>query len=240
MKDIRKNVEESFVSLLKETLGERLHAVVAYGSYSTAAFRPGLSDVNLLILTSDSPAAALPTMSRRVHRAMRRNRITPLLLTMGEFLTSADVFPMEYMDMQARHTVLYGPDPTADLVFSRDNLRHELEHQLRGSLVSLRQLVLAAKGRSRLLGRYLKRWYGSIAALFRGVLRLRGVAEIPEEPEALVQRMNDSLGLEGGPFLTLLEYRSGTRTNPTALAAQLMERLESLVAIVDAFEAENG
>ncbi|MFW5729004.1 MAG: hypothetical protein ACOCYG_05015 [Spirochaetota bacterium] len=238
MQDIRKNVEERFVSLLKEAMGDRLHAVVAYGSYATAAFRPGVSDVNLLILTTDSVAPHVPDISRKVHRTMRRNRITPLLLTKGEFFTSADVFPMEYMDMQARHEVLYGPDPTAELSFSRDNLRHELEHQLRGSLVSLRQLVLAAGGRNRELGRYLKRWYGSIAALFRGVLRLRGVAEIPEDPEELVRRMNESLGLEAGPFLVLIRYRAGTRTNPTSLATQLMERLESLVAIVDAFEAE--
>jgi hypothetical protein len=147
---------------------------------------------------------------------------------------------MEYMDMQAHHTVLYGADPTEELTFSHDNLRHQLEHQLRGSLVSLRQLVLSAKGRSRLLGRYLKRWYGSIGALFRGVLRLKGVTELPRTPEELVRQMNESLGLEAGPFLTLLRYRSGERVDPNSLAKELVVRLESLVAIVDAFEAGNA
>jgi hypothetical protein len=52
--------------------------------------------------------------------------------------------------------------------------------------------------------------------------------------------MNESLGLEAGPFLTLLRYRSGERVDPNSLAKELVVRLESLVAIVDAFEAGNA
>ncbi len=134
----------------------------------------------------------------------------------------------------------YGREPTAKLTSSQNNLQHQLEHQLRGSLVSLRELVLSAKGRKRLLGRYLKRWYGSIGAIFRGVLRLSGATELPQTPEELVRQMNDSLGLEAGPFLSLLHYRNGERTDPNALATELLIRLESLVAIVDAFEAKDA
>jgi predicted nucleotidyltransferase len=240
MNAIKRAIEEDFVNILKDSLGDNLYSVVVYGSYATTGFRPGVSDVNVLILSEESAARSLKSLSKRAHRLMRRRRITPLLLTRGEFLTSADVFPMEYMDMQARHSVLYGPDPTGELTFSQDNLRHQLEHQLRGSLVSLRQLVLSAKGSGRLLGRYLKRWYGSIGAIFRGVLRLSGTTELPQTPEELVRQMNDSLGLEAGPFLTLLGYRSGERTDPNALATELLIRLESLVAIVDAFEAKDA
>jgi predicted nucleotidyltransferase len=230
-------VEVEFLQKLRTVFGHGLDSVVLYGSYVQGSFYPGVSDVNVLVLLSEADPTALARLSSQAGRLMRKHRITPLILSTREFRRSADVFPMEYLDISFRHRLLHGEDPTAELEIDRSNLRHQIEHQMRGSLISLRQLVLAARGRKRILGRQLKRWYGPVAAVFRGVLRLLDVEEVPTEPHALVSKMNEVLGLEPGPFMRLLAYRNGESEDPVALANDLLTRLGDLVRTVDTMES---
>jgi predicted nucleotidyltransferase len=230
-------VEGEFPQKLKEAFGERLDSVVLYGSYVQGSFDPGVSDVNVLVLLTEPDPEAMGRLSRSAGRLMRRHRITPLIMSSHEFARSSDVFPMEYLDIEDRHRVLHGDDPTATLSVDRRNLRHQLEHQMRGNLISLRQLVLGARGRKRLLGRELKRWYGPVAAVFRGLLRLVDADEVPTEPRPLISTVNQVLGLEPGPFLELIAYRNGESKDPEKLAADLLARLADLVRIVDTMES---
>lgn len=230
-------VEVDFLAKLTETFGERLDSLVLYGSYVEGNFHPGVSDVNVLVLLSEPDPDALGRLAKSAGRMMRKRRITPLILTSGEFTRSSDVFPMEYLDIAARHSVLHGEDPTATLAVDRRNLRHQLEHQMRGNLISLRQLVLAARGRRRLLGRELKRWYGPVAAVFRGLLRLKGVDPVPTAPDALISAVNEAFGLESGPFVELVAYRNGESADPVRLAEALLLRLADLVETVDRMES---
>jgi len=233
-----KAIEFDLVSIARVAFGDALEAIVVYGSYLKDTFTPGTSDVNVLIVVKEGHEASLRAFGRAGRKVLRRHRITPLVLTRREFTTSADVFPMEYLDMVESHRVITGPDVTAELDISHAHLRHEVEHQLRGSLVSLRQLAIAA-GRPRpfrkvLLRRRLEEWYGSISAMLRGLLRLSGATEVPQRPEALLAEINRTLGLEPGPFLQLLSCREGDCPDSVELIDALLERLARLVEIVDA------
>jgi predicted nucleotidyltransferase len=230
-------VEVDFLAKLTEAFGERLDSVVLYGSYVEGDFQAGVSDVNVLVLLSEPDPEALGRLAKSAGAMMRKRRITPLVLASGEFARSSDVFPMEYLDIAARHRLLHGEDPTATLAIDRRNLRHQLEHQMRGNLISLRQLVLAARGRRRLLGRELKRWYGPVAAVFRGLLRLKSVDPVPTDPDALISSVNETFGLEPGPFMQLVAYRKGESADPVGLADGLLLRLADLVDTIDRMES---
>ena len=241
MEKIARAVEQDFVTLAEEVFGEELVSVILYGSYLRPTFRPGVSDVNALVILSRSLPHALREFGRRGHRMVKRWRITPLILSRSEFTTSSDVFPVEYLDIVEGHKVLTGPDVTEELEINRANLRHEIEHQLRGSLVALRQLAVAA-GRRRLfrntlLQRELRQWYGSLSAMLRGLLRLKGAAEIPHPPEDLVRAVNSSLGLEPGPIVQLLRG-DGSGPKGLDLVDGILERLSKLVEIVDSWAGE--
>ncbi|MFP4068017.1 MAG: hypothetical protein ACOCWU_03445 [Spirochaetota bacterium] len=235
---LKNAVEVEFPDKVQEAFGGRgLVAVISYGSYVQGSFRPGVSDVNVLVLLAEPDPEGLLKLSRSAGRLMRRHRITPLVLSTAEFKRSSDVFPMEYLDIKDRHRVLRGKDLTEELSIDRRNLRHQLEHQMRANLVALRQLVLAARGRRRLLGAELKRWYGPVTAVFRGLLRLQDADEVPTDPKELVSRVNEVFGLEPGPFLELLAFRGGRSMDVNRLAADLLQRLAELTAIVDRMES---
>lgn len=232
------SIESELVSVCQTGFGSALSSVVVYGSYAAGRWVAGSSDINVLILLDRCEPAALKSFGEHGRRFLQKHRITPLVLTVGEFSSSADVFPMEYMDIIARHRVLFGADPTTHVEFSRANLRHQLEHQLRGTMVSLRQLVIAARGRNRLLRAELKTFAGPVAALFRGLLRLTGSTEIPSDPQELANGMNRAFGFASGPFVQLFSIHAG-RTREfdlRALADQLPVRLSELIEVVDRYE----
>jgi len=235
-------VEAEFVALARSVFGEKLVSLTLYGSYLKETFTPGVSDVNVLVIVGESSDAALRDLGAKGSRLMRRHGITPLILTRREFVTSADVFPMEYLDIVETHQVLVGPDVTSELEIDRSNLRHQIEHQLRGNLVSLRQLAVAA-GRPRLfkkvlLRRELQQWYGRLAAILRGLLRYKGKTDLPGSPEELVAAVNEAFGFESGPIMQLLACRN-RRECPDSfeLIDSMLARLTKLVEVVDGLES---
>jgi len=128
---------------------------------------------------------------------------------------------------------------TTELRIDRTNLRHQIEHQLRGHLLSLRQLAIAG-GRKRLfrkmlLRRELQQWHGRLSAILRGLLRLQGIESTPASAEELMAAVNDSMGFESGPIVRLLTCRSGGRGCPDILEliGDVLDRLGALVEVVD-------
>jgi len=154
-------------------------------------------------------------------------------MTRAEFINSADVFPMEYLDIREKNNVLLGTDETESLSIKKNNLRHELEERLRGNVNSLRQMIAASRGRGRILGVALKGLFGSLKALFKGLLRLKGIPDIPRESVELVKKVQDEFGIQGEAFMQLLQLRKGGKTNPAKLAAGVLTSLEELIHIVD-------
>lgn len=231
-------VEKDFLQIVTDVFQDNLKSVMLYGSYAGTRFVPGVSDVNVLVIVEEVVPEELAALSSRAYRLINKHRITPLILSEAEFLRSADVFPMEYLDIASRNRLLFGSDISTTLEFSNRNLRHQVEHQLRGSLISLRQLVVAARGRKSVLRRDLPRWYGSVGAVMRGLLRLHGSTNVPENPADVMSTVNSTLGFEPGPFLQLLELREGGKVDSVELAHALLDRLSALVELVDTMESE--
>jgi hypothetical protein len=164
---------------------------------------------------------------------MRKNKITPLILTRNEFINSADVFPMEYSDIKARNRVIYGEDETKSLSLKNTNLRHQLEDRLRGNVSSLRQLLVASPKSKRIFESNLKILFGSLTALFRGLLRLKGVTNIPLRGDEALQKIKEEFSINITPFLDLIRLRSGEKVAARKLAREVLGSLAELIRIVD-------
>ena len=226
-------VETSFLDALRECFGDNLVSVMLYGSYVSDDFVPRVSDVNVLVLLDHSDPGQIRQLGARARRLIRRFRITPLILTRSEFGNSADVFPMEYMDIAERNRVLFGEDETRSLALEKKNLRHQLEERLRGSVAFLRQVLVASRGRKRVLRHNLKILYGSLKAIFKGLLRMRGVTEIPADGSTLLEQLASSFNVQVDPFQHLRVLRRGGKQDTTRLADEVLAALQELVSLID-------
>src|SRR5438477_9800512 len=184
---------DQFAAEVARVLGDRLVALVLYGSAARGTHVAGRSDVNTLLICDAVDEALFAGLEPAVRDWGRAGHPAPLILTEREWRTSADAFPIEYEDIREAHRVLAGRDPWRGVTVQREPLRRQLEHELMGKLVRLRQAYAALRGDPKQLARVI---VGSAAGFFtmlRATLRLAGKTP-PVPPDALVREAAALMG----------------------------------------------
>ncbi len=229
------SIKEKFLPALQNSFGDGLISVILYGSAAGTEYNPGSSDINLLTLIEKPAPEAIMELGRKYARYIAKKRISLQIQTLEEFLASADVFPMEYLDLAARREILFGRDAAADVKVDKAHLRHQVEERLRGSVNAFRQALLASGGSKRRLKQILIEWFGAQTALLRALLRLKDEEHIPFGADALATFVADSYGIDGSPFTDLSALRDGGEKVPGAVetAPKVLLALTELAAIVD-------
>ncbi|MEO5817310.1 MAG: hypothetical protein ABIT20_18730 [Gemmatimonadaceae bacterium] len=234
---------EELVTQLRSGYGAHLSTVVLYGSGASAGgdYVKGKSDYNVLVLLDRIDAATLAAASA-VARAWREaGNPPPMTMTVDEWRRSSDVFPMEYADILQRHRVLYGTPPFEGITVSRDHLRLQLEQQVMGKLLQLRQgaLLAGADGKRQL--ELISASLSTIMVLFRATLRLKG-EEPPTDNAAVADRVAGLAGFNAAPFVRAVRnHRSEQKLDAGdagAVLAQYLSGVERLDAYLDTFTTQ--
>src|SRR6056297_807084 len=237
IESIVNDLKENFVPVLQELFGGDLQAVIMYGSAAKGTYVAGVSDVNLLLLTGETHPEAIMKLGNRAKKPINKHRLSVQFLTTSEFKNSADVFPMEYLDIQNSHIIVWGSADLDALKIESTYLRHQVEERLRGSVHALRQALFASQGKSKLLSGVLTEWFGSQAALFRALLRLAEAPTVPEEPKELADSIGSTFNLDPTGLYALVKLREGdTHGDATQIAVQVLQFLTLLVGKVDAMD----
>src|SRR4029077_7952689 len=121
-----------------------------------------------------------------------------------ELKRAADVFPIEFLQMERARKVLYGHDPFEFVEISQANLRHQTEYELRTKLIQLRRLYIPASTSVEKLSALMSDSLASFAALFRAVLILHG-QEPPITKAETVRAIVRLLELDAAPFEQIFE-----------------------------------
>jgi hypothetical protein len=234
-----------WVAALRQASGDAFRALYVHGSALTSRFDPQASDVNLLLVVGDLPFVQLEALARTVRDQPAPKgtvrRWSPLVLTESQITRSLDVFPAEFLDLQARRALLAGDDVLARLEVSLANLRHQCEYELRSKLVGLRQAFLLAGAADGTAHRLLVQAAGGTSAVYRHLLTLRRLPA-PDEPEALAAAVADAYATQSpgldAPFAARRAGRDpGEAMSRTRFAAHLVA-LETLIGAVDAFPTD--
>ena len=202
---------EHFAHEVAGALGERLVALLLYGSAARGTHVPDRSDVNTLLICDAVDEDLFARLEPAVRGWTRAGHPAPLILTEREWRASADAFPIEYEDMRHAHRVLAGRDPWAGVTVRREDLRRELEQEVKGKLVRLRQAYVAFRSEPKRLGPVL---VGSAAGFFtmlRTALRLAG-RTAPAAPDDLVREAAALIGFDAGELGDVLAHVQGRQT----------------------------
>ena len=106
---------EELVEQVNKAMPGKLCSAVLYGSAAAGDFVPGMSNYNVLLVVDGLGVAELDALSKPVAQWTKAGHRPPLLFTRGQLQASADVFPIELLDMRQSHRVLFGEDPLADV-----------------------------------------------------------------------------------------------------------------------------
>jgi hypothetical protein len=215
---------DTLVEQLRQAHGDNLVAIVVYGSAASGDQRLSKPrDVNVLVLVRALTLADLEQEGPVAQAWAKAGNPPPLTLTEDEWTESADIFPMEYADVLEHHRVLHGDLPAEDRIIDREHLRLQLEQQVMGKLIQLRQGVMAAAGKRGALLELLEDSLSTFMVLFRATARLHGERP-PFTNEALCQRMAELCGLDATPFVRVVRHKRGDARLGAADAAALLDR----------------
>jgi hypothetical protein len=227
---------DEFVRRARESAGTNLQAVVLYGSAAAGDFDPEFSNLNLFCVLRDASFASLQALLPLMKWWDRQNEPPPLLMTADEFQTSADVFPIEFMDMQHHHRILFGEDPVSGLEISRQLHRTQVEYELREKLILLRQHIIMAGGSEKRLQELLLHSLPSIVTLFRHALIAIGFEGSFKRREA-VQALAGKVGFDPAAIIQALDIREqktrSRKLDIKALLGNYVSAVEKVIAAVD-------
>ena len=231
---------DHFVEDLRSTHGDNLASVVLYGSAAAGDYVELRSDYNLLIALHKITPADLRLAQAPMRNWQRLGHPLPVYFTTGELADAADVFPIEFHQMEKARIVLYGRDPFDGLHFSDVNLRHQTEYELRSRLIQLRRLYIPASVSVEKLTALMGDSLASFAALFRPVLMLHG-AEPPVAKPECVRATVRLLGLDGEPFEQIFALRANEEILPTEVEANdifaaYLAQIERVIEAVDSLD----
>src|SRR5689334_8191490 len=128
---------------LTAAAGTNLVGLILYGGVARGRYRPGKSDINLVVLLNDTRAAALGVIAPLLRAAWRAWRVEPFILNSSEVARLSVTFPTKLLDIARHHIVIFGADPFADVQVSREQVRLRIEQSLRNSELRLRRRYVA-------------------------------------------------------------------------------------------------
>jgi hypothetical protein len=175
--------------------GGDLKSVVLYGSAARGDYLTERSNLNLLLVLMTIEPTLL-TRYAKVHRRWNKERlVVPLFLTRDELRASADLYPLEYTEMQDDHVVLAGEDPFDNVPIDPARLLLQCRQEISGNAVRLRQRFVEGGGSPEAIAILLGLSVTSLLPALRGLLRTAR-RSYGSTTEALLEHVQSQLGLD--------------------------------------------
>ena len=224
-----------FVEEVTVILGLNLKSVVLYGSRASGEDTKKHSDYNLLLILGDIKFGDLKALNKMIKFWIKGGNRPPLLFTMARLEKSADVFPIEFLDMKDNHKVLFGEDPFENLEIKNTHLRHECEFELKGKLLKLQQGYIVSRNKSDIRNLLI----GSITTflvLFRHIVRLFNEVPPAKRLDAL-NILSSKTGMNPSVFITIFNMKQGVKDalklDPEPIMEEYLKEIEKMVDVID-------
>jgi len=238
------NLLTQLVADLRAAHGENLASVILYGSAAAGDHDDARSDHNVLIALRRITTDDLRLSQQPMEQWRRLGQPMPVYFTAEELERAADVFPIEFLQMEQARRVLFGRDPFEFLQVSQANLRRQAEYELRTKLIQLRRLYIPASTSSEKLAALMGDSLASFAALFRAVLILHA-QEPPVTKPDIVNAIVRLLKLDSAPFDEIFKLRAAGKSSlplveANDLFAAYMAQIERVIEAVDQLDTTDS
>jgi hypothetical protein len=209
MARIPKKPEEIFSEITgdyRRIFGDDLISIILHGSAVGEDYIPGKSDLNFLITLTDRGIEGLDSALETVGRWRKRNVAIPLFMTRSYLTGSQDSYPIEFLNMKRHYKVVSGEDVLEPLAFDPQNIRLQLERELRGKLLHLRSGFLGTEGKANKIRDLIGASLTAFVSLFGALLCLKKL-EIPKGKRDIITAAGTAFCFDTAVFLKCEEIR---------------------------------
>jgi hypothetical protein len=236
MEDILADELNELKDKLTVVHGENLKSIVLYGSAVVGGQLDDERPKKVLVVLDRIAPSDLKAAHDVAEWWRSEGNPVPIYFTSEEISDSSDVFPIEFIDMSEVRHVLYGRDPFDALEIHTQNLRHQLEYELRAKLLRLRRLFIPESQNANHLARLMFESLDNFAVLFRHVLLILE-KEGPFNRRECVMKLAEAIQLDKRVFERVFEYSADeevwieSETNETF--AKYLVQIEKVIDVVD-------
>ena len=201
-------IYEEIISDYKNIFGDELLSMTIYGSAARGDYVKKRSDINLLVILSENGLNLLGDAFRTVKKWRKRAVSVPLFLTLEYIKSSLDTFPIEFFNIRQSYLVIFGEDILKDVSIGNEELRLQLERELKGKLLHLRESYFEFGDNKKRLAELFSVSLGAFLSLFPVILHLKEV-ELPQTREMFLNKTVEVLGLDEELFKKLWDIKGG-------------------------------
>jgi len=229
---------EAFTADCKAAFGADLESIILYGSAARGEYVQHVSDINFMIMLSEAGMQRLAAAMPLVAKWSKARVATPLFLTKDYLTSSLDVFPIEFLNMQAAYQVVWGRDALKHLAFDKRLVRLQAERELKGKLLQLRERFIETGGSAKKITGLIGLSLPAFASIFQAILFLQDTPPCTKLTD-LIAATASTTGLNSQLFETLASVRKKTKKLKDAEALSLMEsyikEVKNLAMHIDIF-----
>lgn len=228
------------INTIKEICKDNLLAVILYGSYVKGNYFTKRSDINMMIIRTQRSTEELIHLNKCCRKWHKKfNLSIPMVLTKEEIQTSTDVYPMEYLDIKENNTVLYGEDIFSSLNISLNNLRLELENQIKSKLIFIRKALITFTKKPKTLKFIILDSLASINIIIKNILNLNK-RNVSNSEDNNLNELENCLDQPLPGIKNCLQFKKGSiKLNSSEiikLYQALIQEMEILTDYVDKFK----
>lgn len=203
--------QDIFAELTKDYLkifDRELVSLILYGSAASGHYVKGKSDINLLVVLTLSGMDRLPDLIATVRNWRKRRVAVPLAMTADFILASLDSYPIEFLNMKNSHILIYGEDILDSLIIKPEDLRLQMERELRGKLVLLRQGYLEVEGKPGKLRGIISNSITAFISIFNAMLYLKQ-KKAPQGRRNTIREMGTAFAADTTVFNLCADIKEG-------------------------------
>jgi hypothetical protein len=130
----------------------------------------------------------------------------PLVMTKAFIESSLDCYPIEFLNMKNSHILIYGENVLEQLKFKPEDLRLQIEKELKGKLVLLRQAYLETEGGSRQLKQLISRSLTAFISIFNALIYLKQ-RSAPQKKRDTIKEVSKLFTVDAEVFLKCIDIK---------------------------------
>ena len=165
---------QKFVDRVQALGGTNCLALIGFGAIATSGFDPARHTARSVLVLEKIDLEMLRELAKDGLKLGKAKIAAPLIMTPAYIDGSLDTFPLELLEIQQCRMCLVGADYFADVSFQDMHIRHQCERELKTILIGMRQGILAAAGREKILGAMEGDIAERLIRTLRGLLWLHG------------------------------------------------------------------
>jgi hypothetical protein len=201
--------QDVFVPLTEDyqkVFGKDLISLILYGSAAGGHYVKGKSDINLLVVLTPESVNKLEDFLATV-KSWKKSRVAvPLVMTRAFIESSLDCYPIEFLNMKNSHILIYGENVLEKLNFKPEDLRLQIERELKGKLILLRQSYLETEGNTRQLKQLISRSLTAFISIFNALLYLKQESA-PRQRRDTIKEIAKLFAIDARVFLSCADIK---------------------------------